>query len=212
MWPISTDGSAGCASAAVRAAFAALLLPLLAGCATRGQGPGAPDPAAIARYEGALRQLEGGDEARAESELQALAAGYPDQAGPAINLAKIRARRGELDAAEALLAQAVQACQRCAPAWNELGLVQRRQGRFAEAESSYRRAIAADAAYANAWFNLGVLYDLYLQRPDLALDHYERFRELQAADPQGEEVDKWIADLKRRAQGVQRSARVEDVS
>jgi tetratricopeptide (TPR) repeat protein len=91
-------------------------------------------------------------------------------------------------------------------------VVHRVQGRFTEAERSYLEAIKADTGYANAWFNLGVLYELYLQSPVLALEHYERFRELHAADDATGEVDKWIADLRRRTGAVEQAARVEDPS
>ena len=70
-------------------------------------------------------------------------------------------------------------------------------------------AIAADANYANARFYLAVLYELYLQRPELALDQYARFSELTAADPAVAEVDKWIIDLQRRTTAVEGSAQLE---
>lgn len=209
----STDSRRRCAGVAL-----ALLAAVLAGCGGAGTRPGAeaaavaagPDPAAVGRYEEALAALEAGDEARAEAGFQALAEAHPDYAGPLVNLAVIRARRNEVAPAAALLEQAVAVCTNCAAPWNELGVLQRRQGRFAEAEQSYLKAVAADPGYANAYFNLGVLYELYLQRPELALDQYARFRELEAADPAGADVDKWIADLERRAKAVERSAKVEE--
>ena len=158
----------------------------------------------------ALAALKAGDELQAEAKFQALADAHPDYSGPLVNLAGIRARRNELEPAAALLERAVATCARCAPPWNELGVVQRRQGRFSDAEQSYLKAVAADPAYAKAYFNLGVLYELYLQRPELALDQYARFRELDAADPAGGDVDKWIADLKRRSKAVERSAQAEE--
>jgi tetratricopeptide (TPR) repeat protein len=201
----------------LRRALPALLAAFLAGCGGSGTRPDAAavvaagqDPAAMARYETALADLAAGDELAAEAKLQALAAEHPDYAGPLVNLALIQSRRGETEPAVQLLERALATCTHCAPAWNELGLLQRRQGRFPEAERSYREALAVEPGYANAWFNLGVLYELYLQRPELALEHYARFRELQADDPAGADVDKWIADLKRRARVVERSAQLEE--
>jgi tetratricopeptide (TPR) repeat protein len=194
----------------------AVLAAVTAGCGSGGTKPDAaaamaagPDPAVVARYEAALAMLQAGDDRQAEAQLQALVDTCPDYAGPMVNLAMIRARRNEIEPATALLQRAVGVCDRCAPSWNELGVLQRRQGRFSDAEQSYLKAIAADAGYANAYFNLGVLYELYLQRPELALAHYGRFRELQVADPAGGDVDKWIADLKRRTKAVERSAQLE---
>jgi tetratricopeptide (TPR) repeat protein len=215
MWPTSTEGRRATARTLGRCARLLLVGAALCGCAGRTPQPDAvaaarPDPEAVSRYENALADLREGDDLQAEAQLQALAASHPGYAGPLVNLALIEARRGELAPATALLERAVTSCEHCAAAWNELGVLQRQQGRFAEAEQSYRNAIAADASHANAWFNLGVLYELYLQRPELALDHYARFRELQAEDPLAADVDKWIADLKRRARTVERSAQLED--
>ena len=69
---------------------------------------------------------------------------------PAREPGVIRARRGELEPATALLQRAVAVCASCAAPWTELGLIQRQQGRFADAEQSYLKAIAADPGYANA--------------------------------------------------------------
>jgi len=196
-----------------------MLLPVLlafAACAcapaTRPEPPTvatAPEPAVLASHDAALAALRAGDDATAEPLLRSLVTAHPEYAGPLVNLALLQARRGELEPATALLEQAVQACEHCAPAWNELGVLQRQQGRFIEADHAWRQSIASDPAYAMAWFNLGVLYEIYLQRPELALEHYARFRELQAADPAGEDVDKWIADLQRRTRAVERSANLE---
>ena len=199
-------------------ALVALLVLVLAGCsggtkpdATAVAVPTGPDPAVLAAYDDALSTLAAGDELRGEAKLQAIATAHPDYAGPLVNLAVISARRNQLGAATAFLEKAVTVCANCAPAWNELGVLQRRQGRFADAERSYLNAITADGAYANAWFNLGVLYELYMQRPALALDHYARFRQIETGDPAGGDVDKWIADLKRRTTAVERSAQVEEL-
>lgn len=168
----------------------------------------APEPAALAQFEAALAALEAGDDARAEPLLQALVTRYPRHAGPLLNLAQLQARRGELDAAAALLERALVVCSQCAASWNALGVIQRRQGRFAEAEQSYRKALAADPGYADAAFNLGVLYELYLQRPELALAEYRHFRTLAVDDTPA--VEQWIGDLQRRAKPVERAVRLED--
>ena len=190
----------------------------LAACAAPATRPGpgsdataaAPDAAGQARHAVALAALEAGDDAQAEPQLQALVAQYPEHAGPMVNLALLQARRGELPAAQAMLERAVAVCSSCAVPWNALGVIQRQQGSFAAAEQSYRNALVADPGYANAAFNLGVLYEIYLQRPELALAQYARFRELVADDPAGADIDKWIAELERRARPVERAARLAE--
>ena len=90
-------------------------------------------------------------------------------------------------------------------ALNQLGMLLRRQGKFLEAESAYLKAVTASPGYALAHYNLGVLNDLYLQRLDAALRHYERYQALAGEDHQ---VTKWIVDLKRRIGVAQRTANV----
>lgn len=213
MSPTSTE----CGRSTGAVAMAAMALALLAaGCAQLGGdreaaavAPG-PDPRVQLAHDEALAALQAGDDAGAETRLLALVADNPGLAGPRVNLALLQARRGELEPAAALLEQAVTTCTQCAVPWNELGVVRRRQGRFEEAERAYRAAIAAEETYAGAHFNLAVLYELYLQRPELALAEYARYRALDTGDA-GKDVDKWIADLERRAGVVQRSAQLETV-
>ena len=83
----------------------------------------------------------------------------------------------------------------------------RRQGKFGEAEAAYLKAVTASPDYALAHYNLGVLYELYLQRLDAALQHYERYQAVTGEDKQ---VAKWIADLKRRLGNTQRTANVTE--
>ena len=69
------------------------------------------------------------------------------------------------------------------------------------------KAVTASPNYALAHYNLGVLNELYLQRLDAALQHFERYQELAGGDKQ---VEKWIADLKRRVAANQRTANVAE--
>jgi Flp pilus assembly protein TadD len=63
---------------------------------------------------------------------------------------------------------------------------------------------AVNAALALlAHYNLGVLNELYLQRLDSALQHFERYQEIVGGD---EQVEKWITDLQRRVAASQRTA------
>ncbi len=166
-------------------------------------------PAATAQYQRALMYMEAGDDERAVQELEVFSAAYPGYAGPQINLAIIHGRNDRDAAAAAALEQAIELCSGCAPAYNEQGILWRRQGRFQEAEAAYLNAIDSDPDYALAYINLGVLYDLYLQQPELALDYYQQYALLDSDIPDDVEVDKWIADLKRRNGQAQRAARAE---
>jgi Flp pilus assembly protein TadD len=84
--------------------------------------------------------------------------------------------------------------------------VLRELGRFGAAEQAYRRAIELDAGNSRAHRNLGVLLDLYLQRPQEALAHYEAALQLQGGDDR--QISAWIAELRQRVGGA-KSAQVQ---
>jgi tetratricopeptide (TPR) repeat protein len=199
-------------------ALLALVALLLTGCAT---GPGSSGNTSYGRradmrdvpskaltlYEQAIASLAAGDTVDAELRLQEFLLTYPDYPGAHINLAIIFAGRGDDQAAEASLTDALMLDPEHPVALNQLGMLLRRQGKFLEAESAYLKAVTASPDYALAHYNLGVLNDLYLQRLDAALQHYERFQAVAGEDDQ---VGKWIVDLKRRIEAAQRAANVTE--
>ena len=69
------------------------------------------------------------------------------------------------------------------------------------------KAVTVSPEYALAHYNLGVLNELYLQRLDEALRHFENYQSLVGED---EQVAKWIADLTRRVAATQRTANRAD--
>lgn len=194
-----------------------LLLLALTGCGVMGGGGkkvvDADDgyPAiAKARYQSALSYIESGNDERAVKELENLRTAYPEYAGPLVNLGMIHARNGRPDAAMLALQRAVELCSTCAAAYNELGILERQQGNFDAAEQAYLSAIEADPSYALAHYNLGVLYELYRGQPDKALEQYEYFIEVEPAGTEaGDEVGRWVADLKRRIARAPGSLRTE---
>ena len=164
-------------------------------------------PEAQTLYEQAVASMAAGDSIDAELRFQEFLLQYPDYPGAHVNLAIIFAARDDLAAAENSLTDALIIDPEYGPAQNQLGMVLRRQGKFVEAESAYLKAVTADPDYALAHYNLAVLYDLYLQRLDSALVHYERYQVLTGEDKQ---VTRWIADLKRRIESATRAANVTE--
>jgi tetratricopeptide (TPR) repeat protein len=136
------------------------------------------------------------DWAAAQSEFQALASAHPELPGPAVNLALILAGQGRPEEARKALESCVQRWPGFAPAALQLGLVLRKAGDFEAAERAYSRAIEADPGYAEALYNRAVLNELYRQKPDQALRDYQAYQRLQ--DQPDPEVERWIAELKRR--------------
>jgi len=164
-------------------------------------------PRVLTLYEQAVSSMAAGDTIDAELRFQEFLLQYPGYPGAHVNLAIIFSERGDDQAAENSLTDALIIDPEHAAALNQLGMLLRRQGKFQEAEAAYTKAVAASPDYALAHYNLGVLNDLYLQRLDAALQHYERYQELVGEDAQ---VTKWIADLKRRISAAQRTANVTE--
>ncbi len=201
----------------------AVCLSLLAGCGSmpsnssdKEQGQAAGSESAEARvippqvqtlYEQAVASMAAGDDMDASLRFQEFLLQYPDYSGAHVNLAIIHARNGDDAAVEASITDALILDPLQPQALNQLGMLLRRQGNFEAAENAYLKAVTADPDYALAHYNLGVLNDLYFQRLDAALQHYERYQEIAGEDKL---VMRWIADLKRRVTATQRSANVTE--
>jgi cellulose synthase operon protein C len=168
--------------------------------------PAVPLPIAV-RFQEAVVAAEQGDNARAETEFDALQAAAPTLAGPSLNLGIVRARQGRWADAETALAEAAKRNPASAVAAGELGVVYRELGRFQEAERAYQRAIELDANAPRAHRNFGVLLDLYLQKPADALTQYESSLGLSGGEDK--QMSAWIAELKQRLGAGQKSARAE---
>lgn len=105
-------------------------------------------------------------------------------------------KSGHLQQAQTKLQSLVADQPGLAAAQNNLGVAYRRAGEFQKAKAAYEAALAADPDNRNAHLNLGILYDVYLQQPEQALAHYQRYQAL--SDQPDKEVSLWIADLKQR--------------
>jgi Flp pilus assembly protein TadD len=158
-------------------------------------------------FEQAVSVMATGDLLEAELRFEEFVLLYPDYPGAHVNLAIIHAKNGDDEAAGGSISDALIIDPTYAPALNQLGMLLRREGRFAEAESAYLRAVETDPDYALVHYNLGVLNELYLQRLDKALAHFEMYQSLGGSD---EQVEKWIVDLKRRLDANQRAANVTE--
>ncbi|MDJ0928023.1 MAG: tetratricopeptide repeat protein [Gammaproteobacteria bacterium] len=154
--------------------------------------------AALEKYAYALGLMDAGRFEEAVAAMRKLTEKYPEYAGPYTNLAILAAAGGDDDSAAAYLQQALDVCSNCAPTLNQIGIMHRKAGRFAAAEEAYLAAVENDPSYALAYYNLGVLYDLYRQQHELAVEHYEHYVALSGDAERTKQVGKWIADLRRR--------------
>jgi Flp pilus assembly protein TadD len=202
--------------------LAAILV--VAGCASSGSGQterrsqdqelmtgeqAAPEiPAqALTLFEQAVAVMASGDFLDAELRFKEFLLRYPAYPGAHVNLAIIHSQNGNEEAAQAAIDAALALNPAHAAALNQQGMLFRRNGKFIEAEAAYLKAVTASPDYALAHYNLGVLNELYLQRLDTALQHFEDYQQLVGSDKQ---VEKWIADLKRRVAANQRTANVAE--
>jgi Tfp pilus assembly protein PilF len=154
------------------------------------------DSASQQAFESALQLMRQNKSAQAKKQLQNLIDQHPKLAGPYINLGIIQLTEGDPVKAENSFSTALQFKPDSSPAQNQLGVALRMQGKFQEAEQAYKSALELEPDYLLAHRNLGILYDLYLPKPKLALQHYKRC--LALSDPADKEISGWILDLERR--------------
>ena len=206
-------------STAVRLLLPAAVL-VVAGCASTGPKPAIRGqdktidasaqniPAqALTMFEQAVAIMAAGDFVDAELRFKEFLLQYSGYPGVYVNLAIIHANNGNNTAAEAAIDAALGLDADYPPALNQQGMLLRRNGKFIEAEAAYLKAVTASPDYALAHYNLGVLNELYLQRLDAALRHFQRYQELVNEDKQ---VERWIADLSRRVMANKRTANAVD--
>jgi len=158
-------------------------------------------------YEQAVAVMAGGDYVDAELRFKEFSLQYPEYPGAYVNLAIIYAHNDNSDAAKSALDTALALNPDFPAALNQLGMLHRKNGNFLEAEAAYMKAVTVNPGYALAHYNLGVLNELYLRRLDVALQHFELYQALVGEDKQ---VEKWIADLRRRIAATQRTANVAE--
>jgi len=152
-------------------------------------------PQAQTLFEQATAVMASGDYVDAELRFKDFLLRYPDFPGAHTNLAIIHLSNGNDTAAQAAIDAALAIDPNFAPALNQQGMLFRKTGNFMEAEAAYLKAVTASPSYALAHYNLGVLNELYLQRLETALQHFEQYQSIVGEDKQ---VERWIADLKRR--------------
>lgn len=181
----------------------ALLLTGCAGVANRTVGTEAnAEPNQLPRnYMQGLSHMANGDFDSAIPILQRFSTAHPELAGPWLNLGIALRHSGRTEEATEALEKAIELNPDNAAAWQQLAILHREQGRFDAALEAYRKALQLVPDYALVHRNLGILYDLYLQQPALALDHYRKYQAL--SDEPDAEVNRWIIDLERRTGDTQ---------
>lgn len=183
---------------------------LLAGCAgspattsdepkTAAKQPSKPvevDPKIANEYKIAVATLKQGKESEALAQFKAISDKSPQLSGAFVNQGLIYLHKAQFTEAEKVLTQAVNANSNNLAAQLYLGVALRELGKFDKAEQAYKKAIQLDDNNADAHLNLGILYDIYLNDLNHALEQYEKYQSL--TNSKDEQVVKWIADVKLR--------------
>ncbi|VAW77233.1 hypothetical protein MNBD_GAMMA15-233 [hydrothermal vent metagenome] len=152
-------------------------------------------------YDNALVLMQSGDYQAAIPVLNAFIAKRPKLAGPQLNLGIAYRLTGQDDAASDALNQALKLNPSNPAIWHQMAILYRKQGDFDAALDAYGKALQLDQNYALAHRNIGILYDLYLQKPALALQHYRNYLALNGEEDKT--VSRWIVDLERRSGSTQ---------
>ena len=183
-----------------------LLAPLLLlGCSIGrvAEEPAAASPAPVtsearARFAAVTQLMKDRQWAPAEPQLLQLRSRYPQYSGVELNLGILFARTERPVLAEEAFRRALTLNPQNSEAANHLAALLRQSGRFDEAREQYLAALALAPGDASTHLNLGILYDLYLNDPAAARQHYELYQQAQA-EPE-RRVSGWLLDLERRAE------------
>jgi tetratricopeptide (TPR) repeat protein len=193
-----------------------VLVAALAGCTRVALPPPSPTPAPAAarpdsrateakkldqvllHFQKGTTLVESGKLKEARAVFETLQTHYPHVSVFHNNLGVVYKRLGLLPEAVAAYQQAIKIQPQYPEANYNLGIALREQGEFRQAEDAYRRALVSAPDFHDATYNLAVLYDLYLNEPDKAIEHYQTYL---AAEGEGrDEVTIWIAALHKRVE------------
>ncbi|MDX1698341.1 MAG: tetratricopeptide repeat protein, partial [Thiohalobacterales bacterium] len=156
--------------------------------------PAAPLKDAEDKHRYALALMDREEWHAAATELEQLTTARPKLSGPWVNLGIVRTMLGEASAAEMAFERALDANDRNAEAWNQLGILYRRSNRLEKARAAYSKGLEHAPDHADLHWNLALLHDTHLPDPVLALQHFERYRELTRSDDA--QLQQWIAKLR----------------
>lgn len=153
------------------------------------------DPRTLADYSMAVNTYKAGNRKTAETIFLNIARAHPEYPGPIANLGMIHYDKGEFDKAEELFNQALAIKPDLPEIYNLRGIMYRNNGEFDKALASYEAGLKIAPNNPNLMLNLGILYDLYLNQPQKALQLWVNYKKIVGEDKQ---VDTWIADITKR--------------
>ena len=120
---------------------------------------------------------------------------YPSMAGAYVNLALIAYRQEDFQTTENLVTQAIGLNPSQAQAYHLRAQLHLKNGDIKKAQNDYIEAITIKPGYTNAHYNLALLYDIYLQDIEQAIEQYSLY--LSLLDKEDEVTKDWIDHLRR---------------
>lgn len=183
--------AAGCGAQPKRSAPAAATKSEPEAPAAKRGGADKGDPQA--RFDEALKLMKARQTKDAREAFLGLARDFPSFSGPFTDLAILQAKANQPTLAIDNFEKATRLNADNATAWNWLGTLYRERKDYQKAESAYQTALRLKPNLASSHLNLGLLNDLYLRRPQEALNHYREYQRLAGGDKLI--VTAWIREL-----------------
>lgn len=149
----------------------------------------------IESLKDAIRLLKEGQFAQADANLEEVRRVRPDIPEVHFNLGMAKLQRRKYPEAVGHFRDFIVLRPQDPGAYAMSGIALREQGRFEEAEKSYREGLAIAPNNGLLHYNIGILYDLYLDVPEKALEHYLAYQKIQTTPDA--RVGGWIAVLER---------------
>lgn len=140
----------------------------------------------------AAKAMEITDYLKAQKILQSLYKQQPNVHVLGFNIALCQYNLGELDAAQTSVNQLLVQDKNMAKAQNLAGLLAVKNGQFEAGKQHYLKAINVEPNYANALYNLALLYDVYLQDVQAAVNYYGKYLAIVQDD---EQTQGWYEQL-----------------
>lgn len=145
-------------------------------------------------FQKGIAALEAENLHEAEANFKQLIEIKPGFSGAYTNLAIVYQKRKEFSKALSLANQAIETNNNQPYAYNLRGQLRIEKGKIHDALNDFKKAVALKFEYPSAHYNLALVYDIYLQDIQKAIDHYETYQTL--LDTPDKKVTEWINHLK----------------
>lgn len=145
-------------------------------------------------YEAGIDALSIKDYNAAKDFFSRFAVKNPGLSGAYLNLAIIAYTQQAYDEAGRLIVRVLEINPRHPRAYHLRALLRQNNGEIRLAEKDYKKAIALNPHYTIAHYNLALLYDIFLQDLQPAIEHYSIYLELLSSEDKN--TQDWINHLR----------------